>query len=454
MNQSEREAEYPFGTDRYVRGPTARPYYPRKDRTLSIDPKLEVPTDFNCLCDADPRIELVIREASKYLPNGWQAVTGCMQADTPGYKAPDGNPGEKTGGILLRRLSENATSNHGTGKAIDVFLITNKGVALGNIRNTRTFRAYELWAQCVGKCIVSNIVFDDDGNKVDWSDLRFIDGGRPRNKLGHRRVFEMGPGGEYGDEIPSRNPEGVILPAGYIGKGPPDGAMNTGIRWGGYFGGSNAQTYREDLGEVPVLEKIDVKKGVSIIAWNLDGNREFSGIKKYTFTLEDGTTLTPDLATNVICDSMHFDFTPSSDPGWRSGLSDWAKKKLTDPAGNEPVSVPIRNWADFDLPYDQENSKTRFEFGLGIPVPEGYVAIRPPAAPAVVINSCVAPKPKVEVDATTVMSSDYGPDTTEYMPIPITQPGTVAIPAKVSRTQAAWDATVNTANTVINYITK
>jgi hypothetical protein len=455
--QSEREAKYLFGTDRYVRGGEARTRYLRKDFLLQPPGGWAAPKAFGCKVDADPRLELMIREASKYLPNGWQVSTGERIGDSTLSGELTGVQGKDASGSILRSVA-GKTSNHGGGRAIDIHLITNEGKVLGNIRNVRTFRAYELFAQCVAKCIITNIVKDDNGETVDWSDLRYIEGGRERSKLGHRREFD-----ENGVEnTDPRNEEGTSI-KDTVQVDPPDTDTNIGVRWGGYFGNENAKTYR--VGEQPTLESLKKTDGpgyhgITLVEWGKDDKPEFTGRFQAVYEL-DGKPFSPDFATNVVLDSMHFDFSGAGDTAgrtsgyWSRGLSEHVKRVFTRPDGKPPDCRPVKNWSEFNLPQSADESRDRFQEGLGIPLPDGYVVAKPPpAAPAVVINSCVAPKPKVEIDSTALMSPQDGRDVTEYPPIPVTQPGTVAIPAKASRTQAAWNATVNTANTVIDYITK
>jgi hypothetical protein len=234
-----REQDYQFNTVRYEPSIQRREFYwkpviPPEQKDLTS------PRGWDNLVDADPRLQLMIKAASKYLPNGWHVygkgvVEGNLEV-TPDYVAPE----RGANGILLRSMYANAGPHHKRGRAIDIALVTPEGKVLPNIRSSKYYRVYELFAQIVVKCIKENLVIDNNGTPVNWDDLK-------RGGTGHR----------WG----SRNSMGQALDSTYNLTEPPGEGVC--VRWGGHFslrsvssdcmhfdfasGGGGGGTFREGL---------------------------------------------------------------------------------------------------------------------------------------------------------------------------------------------------------------
>ena len=221
----QRKSTYTFGTDRYVPNPLASKTYYRKDPTKR-NPLTDSPANWKNLVDADPRLEAMIKAASKFLPPGWQ-VTNKGSVNQPNERLgeveftphPTRDKSDYRPAVLLRAVPGNK-AHHPRGRAIDIALINENNKLLPNIRSAKYFRVYELFAQIVVKCIKEGLVVNDLGVPYDWSDL--LPGG-----TGHSR--------------PATNDQGDALGSAYQrggdGAGVPDGGVC--LRWLGYLHSGN-----------------------------------------------------------------------------------------------------------------------------------------------------------------------------------------------------------------------
>jgi len=341
----QRKSTYTFGTDRYVPDPCASKTYFRRD-PAKRNPLTDAPAGWHNLVDVDPRLEAMIKAASKFLPPGWQ-VTNKGSVNEPGSKnIPRPFTGHTTRAKSQQRpatilRSTSGKAHHPRGRAIDTALIDDNGDALPNIRSANYFRVYELFAQIVVKCIKEGLVVKDNGDAYDWSDL--LPGG-----AGHSR----GPTNDQGDALDRSYQNGGLNAAGQQ-TGIPQGG--TGVRWMGYL--------------------ID----------------------------NDGT------GTDITADTMHFDFGGGGGGGgtFATGASQEVITRLkrlaknqnisikNELGGENPITKGVPNWAAFKLPQSAEESAARFREALGLRPIE--VAQVDPPTPPVEVPAVLPPPPAVAV---------------------------------------------------------
>jgi len=388
-------------------------YFREKSEDESKNNNRTCSQGWGCIADADPRLEYMMMTASKFLPSGWTVHnTGCVYADG------DGAGADATSPVYLR--ASGSTKNHFAGLAIDIAIKTADGTTLSNIRNYRSFRTYELFAQIIGKLIHENLVTDEQGIPVDWRDLIVNKQGPngeaplPAGHHGARRQFDAD-----GKEFWSFNDNGKLIKH-QSGLGQEEGdylftprnAPTTGLgfRWGGYFGTGkyylrSEKTTTEQLrkpnndgkfeGEIvewnpgkKIFEKHKIplvdEEGVQVVVWRPDKFDKKGKLIEAAHWEKQYW----DEVDNIGWDSMHFDFRPIGG-GWNpGGLDSRSRELLTIPVGlGNPTGEPIpprsvglskTGVQNLRLPLTPEESYHRFNETLGIPIPKDFVGVAPP----------------------------------------------------------------------------
>ncbi len=361
----QRKSTYTFGTDRYVPNPCASKTYYRKDPTKR-NPLTDCPESWKCKVDADPRLEAMIKAASKFLPPGWQ-VTNKGSVNEPHERLrevefkpwPTRAKSNARPATLLRAVPGNK-AHHPRGRAIDIALINENNMLMPNIRSAKYFRVYELFAQIVVKCIKEGLVVKDNGDAYDWSDL-------VRGGTGHSR----GPTNDQGDALGSEYQRG----------GDGAGVPNNGVclRWLGYLHSGNI------TGDA--------------MHFDFGGGGDFDG----------GSFL------NGASEEV------------RRWLRNYGKREGI-PEKNElgqllPVSVGVQNWGTFLLPQSAEESAARFREALGLR-PIEVAQVDPPTPPIETPAVVLPPPPAVKVlpAPPAVEATPPPPPPAEVVPAPTPAP--------------------------------